>query len=342
MSRALSKKLLYQFSRPFPLKLMQKLSNQYFIFPFYHLVSNTPSPLVKHLFPVATVEQFMKDLDFLLNNFTPATFNEVLNLAKNKSFKGKPKFFLTFDDGFSECFHVVLPILKERNVPAAFFINPAFIGNRQLSHRQKVSLIIEHVKNDSSSRLYKEAEESIRMKFQYPEDLAGFVKKLTIADAPTIEKIAAVYRIDFKAALQQHKPYMDVPQLRALIEAGFIIGSHSNEHPEFNLLSEDEMKVQVIRSFQFLSRELGISNRIFSFPFHDIGVPLSFFHFLQTEAGVKASFGTSGIKHDNAPGHIQRIPLELHGFNSAESIIRSEYFYYLAKTLFGKNYVKRR
>ena len=57
---------------------------------------------------------------------------------------------------------------------------------------------------------------------------------------------------------------------------------------------------------------------------------------------MEISFGTSGIKLDETQGHIHRIPMELSGFNGAEAIIRSEYFYYLGKSLFGKNLVKRR
>ena len=342
MNYVLNRKLIYRVSKPFPFKLIRRLTKQYFIFPFYHLVSDAPSPLVKHLYPVVSVNQFNKDIDFLLEYFSAATFDEVLELAKNKTYTGKPKFFLTFDDGFSECYDVVLPILKERNLPAAFFINPAFVGNHNLSHRQRISLIIDYLFNCTKAELIKEAEHITGKKFQHQAELIGFIKKFTIADSVMLNQIATVFNIDFKYALQHFKPYMNTSQLRELKHAGFHIGSHSYDHPEFSLLSQEKMKEQVIDSFQFLKQELRINDSIFSFPFHDIGVPLSFFEFLRKEAGVKASFGTSGIKYDNAPGHIHRIPMEMNGFEGAESIIRSEYFYYLGKAPVGKNVVKRK
>ena len=342
MNRTRGKKLLYRLSKPVSFKLLQQLSNQFFVFPFYHLISDAPSPLVKHLYPVSDLGQFIKDLDFLQRNFSPATFDEVLNLANSKKYHGKPKFFLTFDDGLSECFDVVLPVLRERNLPAAFFVNPAYVGNRQLSHRQKVSLIIDHVINENNQNLLKLAEESIGMRFHQKDSLIKFIKRLTFNKLQIIDNLAAGFEIDYKDALKAYRPYMDISQLQALHNSGFIIGSHSYDHPEFNLLSEDNMKVQVVRSFQFLEEEMGVRERIFSFPFHDIGIPLSFFDFLKNEAGVKASFGTSGIKLDNAPGHIHRIPMELKGFSGAEEIIRSEYFYYLGKAIARKNLVKRR
>ncbi len=342
MNRALSKRLIYYVSKTFPFRLMRQLSNHNLILPFYHLVTDAPSPLVKHLYPVSNVGQFIKDLDFLQHNFDSASFDEVLDFAGSKSYTGKPKFFLSFDDGFSECFNVILPILKERKLPAAFFINPAFVGNRQLSHRQKVSLIIEHILSNGNGKWIEEAETLLGVKFKRQVDLIKVIKNFTIADTTAIDELAVVFNVDFNTALQKYKPYMDVSQLRMLQDAGYIIGSHSYDHPEFNLLSEDEMKDQINRSFEFLERELDVKVRIFSFPFHDIGVPLSFFYLLQNDAGVRASFGTSGIKSDNAPGHIHRIPMELKGFKGAESIIRSEYFYYLGKALAGKNLVQRR
>src|SRR5690554_1801859 len=134
MNRLLARRIAYLLSSPFPLKRMQQWSKQKFIFPLYHLVSDSPSALVKHLYPVASVDRFKRDIDYLLRHFEPATLDEVLNFAAHKTHSGKPKFFLTFDDGLTECYSVVRPILNEKGLKAAFFINPAFIGNHTLAH----------------------------------------------------------------------------------------------------------------------------------------------------------------------------------------------------------------
>ena len=135
---------------------------------------------------------------------------------------------------------------------------------------------------------------------------------------------------------------MNISELLQLQNEGFIIGSHSLNHAEFQQLSFEEMKDQIESGFRLLETHLNLKHRAFSFPFHDIGIPRTFFDYLLNEAKVEISFGTSGIKLDEAQGHIHRIPMELSGFNGAEAIIRSEYFYYIGKSLFGKNLVKRR
>ena len=341
MNRRLVKMWAYRFSKPFPLKWLRKISGQHFIFPFYHMVSDKPFSPVNHLYPVISEKQFRKDLDFLLAHFSPASYNDVVSFTEEGKKGKKPQFFLSFDDGFSECYHVIAPILKEKGIPAAFFINPAFVGNQQLSHRLKIGFIIEKVFNGADLSLIQKAGSFISGEVSGENDFIQAVKRLHISDLAIINNVASVLEIDFKKVLSTYKPYMDISEILQLKRDGFVIGSHSFDHPEFDLLSPEEMKTQLEDSFRFLETHLKTVRRVFSFPFSDLGVPSSFFDYLASECRVDISFGTSGIKRDNAPFHLQRIPMELQGFSSAEAIIRSEYFYYLGKALVGKNQVKR-
>ncbi|HKI90237.1 MAG TPA: polysaccharide deacetylase family protein, partial [Draconibacterium sp.] len=294
-----------------------------------------------HLYPVLSEKEFRKDLDFLLTHFSPAGFDEVLAFAGNRKKINKPRFFLSFDDGFSECYNVVAPILKEKGVPAAFFVNPAFVGNKQLSHRQKVSLVMEEILNCTNKNLLLNAANIFSGEISGKDDLIRSVKKLSIADFELIDAVAAVFQINFQEALSTFQPYMNMTEIQQLKSGGFVIGSHSFDHPEFNLLSLNKMKEQLENSFRYLETHLKIEHRVFSFPFNDIGVPASFFNYLTNDCRVEASFGTSGMKLDEAPQNLHRIPMELYGLEGAEVIIRSEYFYYLGKALVGKNRVNR-
>lgn len=342
MRRVVLQKTFRMLSRPFSVQQMQQWSGQKFVILLYHVVSDNPSPLVKHLYPVATTERFRRDLDFLLKNFEPAGIDEVNQLAVTKIHSGRPKFYLTFDDGLRECYTVVREILKERNVEASFFVNPAFIDNKALGHRQKVSLLIEAAIQNAGTDVGKEAARVAGAEGTGLSGMLSALKKLTANDLKRIDHIARIYRVDFEEALEKYKPYMSLSQVLTLVEDGFVVGSHSYSHPEFNRVSRQEMEEQVIRSFRFLDAAIGTRERTFSFPFHDIDIPLSFYQFLQNEVGVVASFGTSGLKHDTAPGNLQRIPMEVNGFCDAEAILRTEYFYYLAKSLLRKNRIIRK
>ena len=53
------------------------------------------------------------------------------------------------------------------------------------------------------------------------------------------------------------------------------------------------------------------------------------------------SFGTAGIKDENMPNHLQRIPMESSEITDGKVVIRTEYMWYYFKSVFGKNKVNR-
>src|SRR5687767_2369317 len=125
-----------------PLSALFKISRKRLFCPFYHLVSNEDVPHIKHLYSFKNVHQFRKDLDVLLKNFIPIDLPDLSKIVREGSMK-KNGFFLSFDDGLSECYHVIAPILKEKGVPATFSINSAFVDNKNLFYRYQASIIIE-------------------------------------------------------------------------------------------------------------------------------------------------------------------------------------------------------
>src|SRR5690554_3145448 len=98
------------------------------IFPYYHLISDDKCPHVRNLYSVKKVQQFEIELDFLLKHYQPISLEEVLNHIKQKTKPAKPSFLLSFDDGLSECYHTIAPILIQKGLNAIFFLNQNFIG----------------------------------------------------------------------------------------------------------------------------------------------------------------------------------------------------------------------
>jgi peptidoglycan/xylan/chitin deacetylase (PgdA/CDA1 family) len=168
------------------------------------------------------------------------------------------------------------------------------------------------------------------------------LKKLNAGNISIIDEIADVLEIDFGKLTTEFKPYLSLRALKKLHYEGFHIGSHGFDHKEFQLMQPSEMKQQIEESFSWLETHLKIEKRIFSFPFTDHNISLSFFEYLQNEANVLLSFGTAGLKYDSASRHIQRIPAEMHGFTSLRQILKAEYLYYLAKKPVNKNLIVRK
>ncbi len=125
-----------------PTNFWKKISGHKLIFPFYHLVSDVAVPHVDQLYPIKSVDQFKKDIDFLWTHFNPISYCNLQEYIKRDTFPQKPSFLLSFDDGLREFHDVVAPILLEKGVPAICFLNSGFIDNRDLMFRYKASLLV--------------------------------------------------------------------------------------------------------------------------------------------------------------------------------------------------------
>lgn len=152
-----------------------------------------------------------------------------------------------------------------------------------------------------------------------------------------IDEFAATMNYDFNEYLNIEQPYLSFDQIEELIGDGFTIGAHSRNHPLYKRLSIEEQISQTIESIDFIVQKFNLNYRVFSFPFTDDGIAKEFF--TKIENNVDLTFGTAGLKKDSIPFNLQRIPMEEN--HSAEEILKGQYFYYLIKSFFGKNLIKR-
>lgn len=308
-------------------------TGQNIILPFYHTISDIALPHIQHLYHVRDVQSFVNDLDFFCKNYESVSIKELYKIISNKEHIKKPIFHLTFDDGLKELYTTIAPILEERKIPATIFVNTSFIDNKDLFYRYKVSLIIDALKKNMhivpTSLKAKSASDAIKKLLQ-----------LKYSDTKLIDNIAKELQIDFEKFLEDHKPYLTVAQIKDLQKRGFSIGSHSNDHPFFADINNNDKQNQFINSFRILEEQFDIQDRYFSFPFSDVGVNMDFFKWIFEEQHCKLSFGTSGLKKDCFKYSLQRISIDGNS-QSAKQIIKTSYFYFISKAIFNKNRIRR-
>src|SRR5690606_37008030 len=127
--------ILYKLSNLFtflPIGVLQKITRQNAIFPFYHLISDQDVIHVKHLYSVKHTQAFERDLDFLLKNYEAIDLNTLEGLIHQDKPIDKKVFLLSFDDGLSQFYDIIAPILRRKGIPAVNFLNSAFIDNKDL------------------------------------------------------------------------------------------------------------------------------------------------------------------------------------------------------------------
>jgi peptidoglycan/xylan/chitin deacetylase (PgdA/CDA1 family) len=322
-----------------PMQILVKSTGQKAIFPFYHIVADKTPIHVKHLYKAKSLKCFEKDLDFLLCHFDALDMSDVNQLIQTDKRRKRPGFFLTFDDGLREVYDDIAPMLLRKGIPAAFFVNSGFVDNKDLFYRYKASVLIEYF-NNNPTLLQKEEV----LVWQHKQNASNIIKSLLAQEYKDIEDInvlASAVGCDFGEYLSTIKPYMTQDQIKTLIRQGFYIGAHSIDHPRYHPLSIDQQVHQTIASCEWVTQTFDVGYRMFAFPFTDYGVGGDFFARIgENKHPLDISFGTAGLKNDPIQHHFQRTDIK-HAAYSAETTIKTEYIYYLFKSILGKNTINR-
>lgn len=221
------------------------------------------------------------------------------------------------------------------------FLNPAFIDNKDLFYRYKISVLIENLKNQDSSQVIPLINNKLRKVTKHNSAVITHLLQLKYQDIPVIDEIAAILEVDFQSYLKERQPYLNIEEIEDLIQRGFTFGAHSMDHPLYSDLDLSTQIRQTLDSIDTVVQKFGINYRAFAFPFTDYNVSRIFFNYLY--GGKKQpdlTFGSAGLKEDIYPQHLQRIPMEM-GDLSAKAIIHTELLYYYLKGFAGKNRISR-
>ena len=341
MSFASVKRTVSTLSGILPFEKLMLLNKHGFVLPFWHAVSDEPLPHLSKLYRVPTTGEFEQSLDYLLKNFKPANAEDLIRLSESRGKSDKKLFFPSFDDGLSSCYEVIAPMLKRKGIQAAFFINPAFVGNHDLFHRHKASMILNAIDQQKSNpSKIRQTGQLLQQRFNN-QNLHEFLHRTVYTDNWLLDQVARIYDINFGQFLKENQPYMTLEQIKELQAEGFIIGAHGMDHREFFLSSEDEIKEQISASMDFLVRELNPELRTFAFPYTDFNVPDTIFEWARDHQLWEISFGTAGMKDETMLNHLQRIPMESKENLSGKKVIRTEYIWYSLKSILGRNKVNR-
>lgn len=289
--------------------------------PFYHVVSNHSLSHVLN-YPYRSEKEFELELDYLLQYFKPVSLEEIPG-QRNSNAK---IFHLTIDDGLRECHDVIAPILLRKGIPATFFINTGFIDNKDLFHRYKASLILNHLN---------EFPDSQTEQFLKKHGLSSRkILRATYHQNDVLDESAEMLDIDFTSFLKKEQPYLTTGQVKDLHKKGFAIGGHSHNHGEFwEMKTKDQLK-QVQKSMDWIGKHVHPKIKAFSFPFTDDGVKKKLLTKIKTEKICDITFGTSGLKYDSFETHFQRVPMEQN--QNTESFLKEEFMYFHLRKLVGK------
>lgn len=294
-----------------PLAIYEKFTSSDYVVAYYHAIYDHELLHIKHLYSHKSVQQFIMDIDFVLQHFTPISLAALLANNRSKIHPANKSFHLTFDDGFREIYDIVAPILLQKGIPATFFINSSFTDNRNLCYQHKASLIIEHLlKTNVSKTVSKKIAALLQGLNGTGKDILQRILTIRYDQRDLVDEIGTILDIDFKDYLQKQRPYLTSEEVRKLIKKGFTIGAHSIDHPLYADLTLDEQIRQTTESVRFVKNTFNLDYGAFAFPHTDLGVSKRYFAEIAKSGLVDVSFGTAGMIDDCIPRSIQRFSLE--------------------------------
>lgn len=316
----LKKRIFYTLSSACPISLLQKTPAARLLLPYHHLVSDREVPHIRHLYPYKGTKAFEQDLDYLLKHFRPVNLQDVITAVKeNRPLRGN-SFLLTFDDGLREVKETIAPMLRRKGVPGVFFLNSAFLDNRSLFYKFKVSLAIETLRKRPLNPAVSEAL-ARSLQAEPGENAEAALRRITWRNSTLADKAGEILGLDFEAYLRHERPFMTLDEVGELVKQGFSIGGHSVDHPYYKELSLEEQLEQTFASVNFLIKQFGIGYRVFAFPHTDAGISSTFFEkVLQGGEALDLVFGTGNQQRDILPGILHRFNCERPHIGIEESV----------------------
>ena len=277
--------------RQVPLGLARSLSSSTLPIVIFHAVEDRPKPYIKHLYDYHSAASFERVLDELLKRFRPLEDLSPEGIAR----AGADQFLVTFDDGLRSSYEVAAPILERKGIPAIHFLISDFLagsGASKVEEKFKASLLVETLRERGGKDLPSVAE--VLKQAGYPGlDPAVELMSVRLQDSTSVYgAVAERLDLDLDAYFQQDRPYITHDEASDLVRRGFMLGSHSCDHPRYWEIGLDEQVDQTLRSMEHVQKAFNLPYRYFAFPYKNKGISPAFYE--RTREAVDLYFTTSG------------------------------------------------
>jgi peptidoglycan/xylan/chitin deacetylase (PgdA/CDA1 family) len=245
----------------------------------YHYVRNLEHsrfPEIKGL----TTEQFKEQIAYIKKYYNVIGGNDLLDAVSSRHEIPPKALLLTFDDGYSDHFTQVFPVLDQEGITACFFPPAKCILEKKVLDVNKIHFILASVPNktelvDSIFNMVTGYRGEVHLfnKDDYWNKLAVanrfdskevvFIKRMLQRELPEklrkiiIDDLFKEYVSSDEQAFSQEL-YMSLDQLRCLCGHGMYIGSHGYDHYWLDHLKSGEQETEIKRSVEFLKSITGM------------------------------------------------------------------------------------
>jgi peptidoglycan/xylan/chitin deacetylase (PgdA/CDA1 family) len=234
----------------------------------YHSVVDDPEQTANTIRISHPRASFESQMSALAQRFNPVSIEQIAQFAAERRQLPPRSTAVTFDDGFADNHDVVLPILRRYGIPATFYImvNAVETGTPpwyvRLNYAFCSSAVPEwkHPENGQTFELGNadRRKAALNTAWDLGAARAGAAQEQLVRQ---IEESLQVEPLDAQSGLM-----LDWDQVRALKEAGHIIGGHTLSHPNLAHVPAGEARSEIRGCKEKLEEKLGEPIQHFSYP----------------------------------------------------------------------------
>ena len=235
------------------------------------------------------LDEFVKQVAFLKENFNIISMEELTEASAAGSSLPERSAVLTFDDGYSDHFMNVFPVLKNFGVTGSFYIPGEAVREHKLLAVNKIHFIlastnIKELKAEIISLMdeYRGREfdfpdtESLINEYQkagrYDNEETVFVKKMLQTVLPErlrniiCDRLFEKY-VGVKEDAFSHELYLNEYQIKCMREAGMHIGAHGYAHYWLGNLDKEKMIEDVNKGLEVIEPYIDRNNWVMNYPY---------------------------------------------------------------------------
>jgi|TARA_B100000315_G_scaffold258763_1_gene312023 peptidoglycan/xylan/chitin deacetylase (PgdA/CDA1 family) len=254
----------------------------------YHFVRDEPL-IGKKSIHALSIRQFVDQLNYMEKYYYFVTMEQCIEAIYLNESLPPNSLLLTFDDGYSDHYYNVFPILVEKNIQGCFFSVGKILNDFEILDVNKIQLIlastsiekiigdldqlIDQYKSIYGLKSWHEYESSLYYNHQYDSPKVTFVKALLQKGLKGESQhffINELFRkyvtCDEEAVFQ--KLYMDKEQLQLMIANDMFVGTHSYSHFWLDELNQTQQEAEIEKSVAFLKQlDIPESKWVMSYPY---------------------------------------------------------------------------
>lgn len=245
----------------------------------YHYVrelERSRFPAIKGL----RLDRFRRQLEHIKANYTPVAVEDLMDASLDAGVRLPPNaILLTFDDGYSDHFQNVFPLLDAAGIRGCFYPSAQPVRDHMVMDVNKIQFVLaaardveklldqafhylDEFRSEFELKSREEYRQSVTEKHRYDPPEVILFKRLLQRELPetvrrnVVRRLFADYVTSDEAAFACEL-YMSIDQMSCMRAHGMHIGSHGDTHVWLNHIGPDAQADEVDRSLDFLEK-LGI------------------------------------------------------------------------------------